>query len=286
MEISNDEIIQDDIIKSVRDVGAGAIVVFIGTVREEPGLDGLELESYKDMALAKLDELKAKTKERFDILKVSVTHRTGKIPVGENIVTIAVSAAHRADAFAACRFFIDELKMTVPIWKKELGPGTWVSGEMPKDVEVDSQKISGMVDVTDKEIVHRQATAEGFIELTKGALDAIINKKVKKGDVLEVAKIAAIAGVKQTPTIVPLCHPIPISGVEVHFELLATGIQVTCSVKADYKTGVEMEALCGVNNALLTIWDMVKYIEKDDNGQYPSTKIHDIRVISKLKEPR
>ena len=259
-------------------------MAFLGTVRAEPDLKGLELESYKDMAMEKSNELRSETLKRFPILEVAIKHRVGSMAIGDNIVIIAVSAAHRADAFSACRFVIDELKVKAPIWKKELGPGTWVQGEVP--TMQDSENVSGMVDISDKDIVHRVARAEGTIELSKRALAAIQGGKVKKGDVLEVAKVAAITGVKQTPNMIPLCHPIPITGVDLDFKISETGIKVTCEVKADYKTGVEMEALTGVNCALLTIWDMVKYLEKDETGQYPTTKISNIMVTSKEKSKR
>ncbi len=284
IEITENDISIEDVIDSIRTPEAGAIVIFLGTVRSEPELKGLELESYKDMAMEKFDEIRSNVIERFSILDLSVIHRIGKLSVGENIVAIAVSASHRAEAFSACRYVIDELKVKTPIWKKELGPGKWVSGEVPKENEEMPNKISGMVDVSEKEIVRRIAVSEGYIDLSPPSLEAIRTNQVKKGDVLEAAKLAAIAGVKQTPSLVPLCHPIPITGVEINTKILATGIKVTCKVKADYKTGVEMEALTGVSCALLTIWDMVKYLEKDTAGQYPTTRIHDIRVLSKEKK--
>jgi cyclic pyranopterin phosphate synthase len=83
---------------------------------------------------------------------------------------------------------------------------------------------------------------------------------------------------------IPLCHPIPIESVEVTFDLKEDRVTAYCHVKANYKTGVEMESLAGVSTALLTIWDMVKYLEKDENGQYPSTCINDIKVVLKEKE--
>jgi cyclic pyranopterin phosphate synthase len=285
IEITEKGFSVEEVINSVRKPNAGALVVFIGTVRAEPGIDGLELESYKEMAQEKMNEIRNQTMERFSILEVSIIHRIGKIGIGENIITIAVSAAHRADAFLACRFLIDELKVTTPIWKKELGPGTWVSGEVPTDLEskATTEKLSGMVDISDKEIVQREAVAEGVIELSRSTLEAIKTKNIKKGDVFEAAKLTAVNGVKQTPNLIPLCHPIPITSVDVNFEILNTGIKARCKVRADYKTGVEMEALTGVNVALLTIWDMVKYLEKDDAGQYPTTRIHDIIVVHKTK---
>jgi cyclic pyranopterin phosphate synthase len=284
IEITENIISIDEVINSVRQPEAGAVVIFIGTVRSEPGIDGLELESYKEMALEKLQEIRNMALNKYSILEVSLIHRTGTIAISEDIVTIAVSAAHRADAFSACRFIIDELKVSAPIWKKELGPGTWVQGEQPKMDEANSGKISGMVDISDKDITKRTALAEGYITLSKASIDAIKSHGVKKGDVFEVAKIAAVNGVKQTPIIIPHCHQIPITGIDVDFEILENDIKVTCQVKADYKTGVEMDALTGVSCALLTIWDMVKYLEKDPSGQYPTTIIHDVNVISKIKE--
>lgn len=285
MGLTDREIGIVDVVKEVRRPEAGAIVVFLGTVRAEPGLKGLDLESYEDMAVEKLGELKAQTLDRFSVLDVAIEHRVGPISIGEDIVVIAVSAAHRADAFAACRFVIDELKVTVPIWKKEIGPGTWVQGDAPKDGKGATvpERTKGMVDISGKDIVHRRAVAEGRITLSSVALEAIRSRTVKKGDVLEVARMAAIGGVKLTPTVVPLCHPVLLTAVHVDFEVLDDGIRATCAVEADYRTGVEMEALTGVTVALLTVWDMVKYLEKDEAGQYPSTRIQDVRVLRKEK---
>lgn len=101
----------------------GGIVVFLGTARdftEETGdVEKLEFEHYSGMAEKKLEELRKAAKEKFDIIEASIIHRYGEIPAGENIVLIVVGAMHRKDAFAACRWIIDELKQIVPIWKKE-----------------------------------------------------------------------------------------------------------------------------------------------------------------------
>lgn len=140
-----------------------------------------------------------------------------------------------------------------------------------------------MVDVSGKEVVHREAEAVGKIQLKKGTVDAIKAGKVKKGDPLSVAEVASILAVKRTPETIPLCHPIPITSVTMEFQLGVDCIEARCRVTADYKTGVEMEALAGVTAALLTIWDMVKYLEKDKDGQYPSTAIAGIRVVEKRK---
>lgn len=141
----------------------------------------------------------------------------------------------------------------------------------------------GMIDVSDKEMVPRKATAEGMIMLSRKSLDAIINKSVKKGDVLTFAESAGLLAVKKVPEVIPHCHPIPITSASVEFEILEDGILCRCTVEAVYKTGVEMEALAGATAALLTIWDTVKYLEKDEGGQYPGTRITDIRVVEKRK---
>jgi len=143
--------------------------------------------------------------------------------------------------------------------------------------------LKGMVDIGEKDVVRRKAIASGKIVLGKRSLDAIRSGTVRKGDVLEAAKITAIQAVKSTPDIIPYCHPIPIESVKVDFELSNDSLSCTVEVIAHYKTGVEMEALTGVSAALLTIWDMVKYLEKDENGQYPSTRIADIEVVMKEK---
>lgn len=141
-----------------------------------------------------------------------------------------------------------------------------------------------MVEVGDKPVVRRTAISRGRIKLQKETIALIKEKGVKKGNVLTTAQIAAIQAVKSTPQIIPLCHSIPISGVEVEFEVENEHVQVTVAVRSTGKTGVEMETITGVSVALLTIWDMVKSAEKDENGQYPSTRISDIEVIKKEKE--
>ncbi|MCK5548221.1 MAG: cyclic pyranopterin monophosphate synthase MoaC [Thermoplasmata archaeon] len=140
-----------------------------------------------------------------------------------------------------------------------------------------------MIDISEKRDVSRRARARGEITLNASTVDAIRESRIKKGDVLSTAKVAGIQAVKDTPKILPLCHPIPITSVDVSLRLEKEKVVCECDVKAEYKTGVEMEALVGVTSALLTVWDMVKYLEKDDNGQYPGTRIDCIRVVEKEK---
>lgn len=140
-----------------------------------------------------------------------------------------------------------------------------------------------MIDVTSKGEAYREATATGFIKLKRDTVELIKKNLVEKGDVLTVSSIAAINAVKQTPHILPLTHNIPITGVDVKFDVEDDGIKVYVTVKTTAKTGVEMEALMGVTVALLNIWDMVKKYEKDEQGKYPYTAITEIKVLEKMK---
>ncbi|MFQ5712177.1 MAG: cyclic pyranopterin monophosphate synthase MoaC [Candidatus Geothermarchaeales archaeon] len=143
-----------------------------------------------------------------------------------------------------------------------------------------------MIDISEKPFVYREAVAEGEISLRRETVERIKEKKVKKGDAIEVAKVAALQAVKSTPEIIPFCHPIKITSVEVSHRLHERSIGFTVKVKALEQTGVEMEALTGLSVALLTVWDMVKAYEKDEEGNYPETGIKDIRVKYKVKRPR
>ncbi|MGZ7108034.1 MAG: cyclic pyranopterin monophosphate synthase MoaC [Methanobacterium sp.] len=141
-----------------------------------------------------------------------------------------------------------------------------------------------MVEVSDKPVVKRTAISEGKIDLKKETIKLIENEEIKKGNVLTTAQIAAIGAVKSTHHLIPLCHSLKITGIDVDFKVNEENIEVQISVTSIGKTGVEMEALTGASVALLTIWDMVKSVEKDENGQYPSTRISDIVVIKKEKK--
>lgn len=142
-----------------------------------------------------------------------------------------------------------------------------------------------MIDISEKETIIRIATASGKINLSTETINRIKDNQIAKGEVFTIAKIAAINAVKKTPDLIPFCHPIPIKSVDVNFKIENdTIIKVTCMVKSIAQTGVEMEALMGVNIALLNIWDVVKMYEKDRGGQYPTTLIYDIKVEEKVKK--
>jgi cyclic pyranopterin phosphate synthase len=141
-----------------------------------------------------------------------------------------------------------------------------------------------MVEVGNKPAIKRSATASGKIILNKETIDLVEKQTIRKGNVLTTAQIAAISAVKNTANIIPLCHPLSITGINVDFKVINTSIEVKVQVNSDGKTGVEMEAITGASVALLTIWDMVKSVEKDDDGQYPATRIKEIKVIEKIKD--
>ncbi len=147
-----------------------------------------------------------------------------------------------------------------------------------------SKKGVKMVEVGNKAIAKRTATAKGKIHLQRVTIELIKREEIKKGNVLTTAQIAAIGAVKSTHHLIPLCHSLKITGVEVDFDVGDDFIETTVTVRCTGKTGVEMEALTGASVALLTVWDMVKSVEKDENGQYPSTRISDIVVSEKRKE--
>jgi cyclic pyranopterin phosphate synthase len=146
-----------------------------------------------------------------------------------------------------------------------------------------TEKGVHMVEVGQKPPQIRKATATGKIKLQEKTITMIEKEKIKKGNVLTTAQIAAIQGVKNTANMIPLCHPIKITGVEVDFKVKNKEIICTLNVNSLGQTGVEMEAITGVSIGLLTIWDMVKAVEKNKDGQYPNTSIEDIHVIKKEK---
>lgn len=131
-----------------------------------------------------------------------------------------------------------------------------------------------MVDVTEKNIITRTAVAEGFVFTRPDVVEQIFAADLPKGDALPVARVAGIIGAKQTPTIIPLCHPLPLGKITVDFERLDDGVRIEALVKTRGVTGVEMEALTAVSTAALTIFDMIKAVDK-------RAIIANIRVLEK-----
>ncbi len=119
IEITRKRIDVDAILESVRRDDAGAVVLFLGTVRADPGVAALDYEVYVPMARKVLTELVDRSRSKFEILGMSVVHRLGRVPAGGDSVAIACAAAHRREAFEACAWAMDEVKRIVPIWKSE-----------------------------------------------------------------------------------------------------------------------------------------------------------------------
>jgi len=121
-----------------------------------------------------------------------------------------------------------------------------------------------MVDVGDKAVTRRRARAEGSIRMDRETLRAILDRTVEKGDVLAVARIAAVGGAKQTSNLVPLCHPLPLHSVAVEIEVVEElpGLRLTAETTTEARTGVEMEALCAVTTGLLAVYDMCKSMDR------------------------
>lgn len=136
--------------------------------------------------------------------------------------------------------------------------------ETMKLTHLDENQRPKMVDVSEKNETTRTAVASGIIEMSQEAYSNVVSEKNKKGPVLQTAVIAAIMGVKQTSTLIPMCHPLNLSGINCDVEELPElpGFKLIVTAKLKGQTGVEMEALTGVSIGLLTIYDMVKAIDK------------------------
>ena len=131
-----------------------------------------------------------------------------------------------------------------------------------------------MVDVTEKAATLRTASAAGTIHMRPETIAAVREGRVSKGDVLSVAQVAGIMAAKRTADIIPMCHPLSLSGIDIRFSIHETGIDIFSEVRCKGETGVEMEALTAVSTAALTIYDMCKALQKD-------MKISEIRLLKK-----
>ena len=144
--------------------------------------------------------------------------------------------------------------------------------------------MGGMIDISEKLPVYREATAVGRIILKEDTINKIRKGAIKKGDPLKIAEVACLNAVKQTHLLIPMCHQLLLNTIMVDYTINSDSIEASVTVKTIAQTGVEMEALVGVSIVLNNIWDMVKYLEKDENGQYPETRIEEIKVLNKIKK--
>ena len=147
---------------------------------------------------------------------------------------------------------------------------------MEELTHIDAEGKPRMVDISGKPDTQRQAVAKGLLRMKPATLELIQKKEVAKGDVLDVAKLAGIMAAKQTPNLIPLCHPVLIGEINLEFSLdeKSSIIEITTTVKSTGKTGVEMEALTATAVAALTIYDMCKAVDR-------GLKIENIRLVSK-----
>ncbi|MCI4326879.1 MAG: cyclic pyranopterin monophosphate synthase MoaC [Thermoplasmata archaeon] len=136
-----------------------------------------------------------------------------------------------------------------------------------------------------KPLTYRRAEVAGSLTVRSSTARAIRDGRVKKGDPVTAAELAGLLAMKRTPDLIPHCHPVPLTGGRVDVTVRGRTVRVRAEAEALYRTGVEMEALVGASVALLTVWDMVKYLEKDDDGGYPETVLGPVRVVRKEKRP-
>jgi cyclic pyranopterin phosphate synthase len=141
---------------------------------------------------------------------------------------------------------------------------------------VDAKGEARMVDVGEKPVMARVAVAEATLVCAEATIRLLKRRALPKGDVLAVARVAGIQAAKQTADLIPLCHVLPLDAVEVDFEVMARSVRVTCQVRTQARTGVEMEALTGAAVAALTLYDMSKAVDK-------GMRVEGVRVVKKVK---
>jgi cyclic pyranopterin monophosphate synthase len=134
-----------------------------------------------------------------------------------------------------------------------------------------------------KPLTYRRAVVAGALTVRPATARAIRDGRVKKGDPVAAGELAGLLAMKRTPDLIPHCHPVPLTGGRVDVTVRGRTVRVRAEAEALYRTGVEMEALVGATVALLTVWDMVKYLEKDAAGGYPVTRLGPVTVLTKEK---
>jgi len=219
---------------------------------------------------------------------LAIEHRLGSVPLGEPAVIVAASAPHRPAAFAATRETIDRVKAEAPIWKRELGAdgsADWTAGRLPDPphaagaaapgaqarapspprlTHVGSDGAARMVDVGDKEPTLRTARARARVRMSPRAARAVAAGDGPKGEVLGVARVAGIQAAKQTAHLIPLAHPIALTFIDVTARVddHAGLVSLSSEARTHARTGVEMEAMTACAVAALTVYDMVKGLER------------------------
>jgi molybdenum cofactor biosynthesis protein MoaC len=272
----------DAVLALVRDPGAGAIVLFQGVTRE---VDSLDYEAYTEMAQERIERILGECLAAHRLTAAAAEHRVGSVPLGEPSVIVAVSAAHREEAFAAARETIDRIKAEAPIWKREIdgrGGARWVTGAEPPGPEadlsageragagagglthIDSEGRARMVDVGGKQPSERVARAGARVRMSPDSARAVRDGAGPKGEVIGVARLAGIQAAKQTGMLIPLAHTLPLTYADVAATVDAERglVELTSEVRTVARTGVEMEAMTACAVAALTVYDMVKGLER------------------------
>ena len=276
--VTADPLAVADLAAAVGRPGAGAVVVFCGTTR---GVDRLDYEAYPEMAEELLRAIAGECAARHGLEAIAVEHRTGSVALGEPSVIVAASAAHRGEAFAGAREAIDRIKAEAPIWKREVEAGTegetsrWVEGapagstvaatpDRGELTHLDPGGRARMVDVGAKPETERRARAEARLRMSPETARAVERGEAPKGDVLGTARLAGIGAAKRTWELIPLAHPLALDFVDVEGSIDSDAGIVALSAEAGTtaRTGVEMEAMTACSVAALTVYDMVKGLER------------------------
>jgi MoaE-MoaD fusion protein len=260
----------EELAGAVRDPGAGAVVLFQGLTRE---VDRLDYEAYTAMAEERIERIMRECMIDHGLRAAAAEHRIGSVPLGEPSVIVAVSAAHREQAFAAAREAIDRIKAEAPIWKREIGADgaeDWAAGAEPPSgssrglSHLDADGRARMVDVGGKQPTERVARARARVRMSPRSARAVQEGSGPKGEVIGVARLAGIQAAKQTGMLIPLAHPLPLTFADVAASVHAHEglVELTSDVRTIARTGVEMEAMTACAVAALTVYDMVKGLER------------------------
>jgi MoaE-MoaD fusion protein len=260
------------LMRAVQDPGSGAIVVFQGVTRE---LARLEYEAYEEMAQERIEAILRECIREHDLRGAAAEHRVGEVPLGEPSVIVAVSAAHREQAFAGAREAIDQIKAQAPIWKREHyadGSAQWVDGAQPQSAagapgaltHLDEAGRARMVDIQDKPVSERLARARARVRMSPATAAAVLAGNGPKGEVLGVARLAGVQAAKQTGLLIPLAHPLALTFADVSAGVDADAglVELVAEARTVGRTGVEMEAMTAAAVAALTVYDMVKGLER------------------------
>ncbi len=273
---------------AVADRAAGGTVLFQGTPRD---VDALEFEAHEDLARAELARIGADLVSRHGLTGIALHHRLGLVPATEAAIVVVAASPRRGAAFDAARAALDEVKRRVPIWKAEVSGGerSLVEGQVVEGVRTlaaaaDAGASAGpaeetgrtrlthvaadgsarMVDVTDKAVTDRLARATATVRMSPATARLVADGSGPKGEVLATARLAGVLAAKRTAELVPLAHPLPLSKIDVQAQVDVDAglVRLEGLAKTTGKTGVEIEALTAVLIAALTVYDMVKAVER------------------------